>query len=1127
MYTNSPGRLSYFVHSVVLAILSTFFCAFYVYADTLYTDTLSETTIQNIRISVNFRNLPLKEALQQIEKASKLAFIYNKAQIEDTRLVSLNVTDESVAQVLSRLFAQTKVQFRQLDKNIILSIAEPKRTAPTGIIEGTVVDYETNEALVGAAITIAGTNLGTTADASGHFRIGNIPEGVHTLSFSFIGYQPSTVPGVQVKGGTVTRVNHKLVATDNVLGEIVIRPDVAPENTTERLLIQEIRTSRAIVTGISNEQITRSLDFDGAEVVRRGSGVTLVSGRFVMLRGLEPRYTLTLLNDMITPSSENDRKAFSYDMLNSSTIDRIMIAKSPAPELPGDFGGGVVKVYTKSFANARQLQIQVFGQFRPGSSFTNHYTYKGGKYDQLGFDDGTRELPKGLPARREDFPDPDSNNPATQAANAKLARLFPNNWNLLKRYQTIDKRVVINYYDAWNLRKTRLSSLTSLSYFLTGEFRRAELQRGARQIEIDTLTGEQTSTIPPDQTAIDSIYTETARISAMQNFRWVITDRHKLEFRNFFNLLGQDQTLVREARSSANEVGAYYRDLQKTLQYNFRSRLLYTGLLSGEHQLDKKGMTKLNWRTGYAHTTERVPDQRRYDVFRQDSLGASPGPGDYLPGYYRWDPSDGTRTTNARYYSWLEEHAFTISADAERNFGTFLVKAGWFTDSRKRTFRTKLYTPYVNLRAALADDLLPFVDYQSGGVLNLDRNGEKVLNPRNFRADGSGWDFADNSNAGASSRYTASNEQHAGYVALNIPLLEERLNIYGGVRAEWNRLESLGDAYTFTVFERDSSGQIIKETQFDSIPTSSQKRLYWLPSVNVSYRLFPKMLIRVAYGKSLNRPEFREIGPVRYFDLERRANIIGNVKLTNAEIQNFDFRWEWYPKEDQLISIGAFYKDLKKPIESVSTAGNGFVNDEITYLNTDRAKVYGLELEMRTSLDFIPSPLFRYLSVVGNATILKSQVSISESLRSLNRAYPADRPLQGAAPYTINIGLYYDNTNTGTQVSALYNVIGQRLVLAATALSNYSLYEMPRHVIDLSITQRINRRLQIKIGVQDLLNQPFRQYRDVVPNGKFSTVLSRKGRIAGGAALPRLTSDYLEQRYRSGSYYTLGFLFTL
>ena len=131
--------------------------------------------------------------------------------------------------------------------------------------------------MIGATAVVEGTQLGAAVEANGTYTIKNIPEGQHIVAFPYIGYRSAKVPNVQVKAGTITRVDYKLVTDNSTLNEVVIRAKVTPENTTERLLIDEIRNSRSIVSGISNEQITKSLDRDAGEVVRRVSGVTLVS----------------------------------------------------------------------------------------------------------------------------------------------------------------------------------------------------------------------------------------------------------------------------------------------------------------------------------------------------------------------------------------------------------------------------------------------------------------------------------------------------------------------------------------------------------------------------------------------------------------------------------------------------------------------------------------------------------------------------------------------------------------------------------------------------------------------------------------------------------------------------------
>ncbi|MBC7923082.1 MAG: TonB-dependent receptor [Ferruginibacter sp.] len=990
--------------------------------------------------------------------------------------------------------------------------------APTGTIEGNVTDYETNEALIGATVVVQGMTLGGAADATGAFRITGVPIGVQTLNFSFIGYQPASVPNVQVKTGTVTKVDFKLVPSGTLLGEVVIKARVETENSTEISLLTEIQGARNIVTGISNEQISRSLDRNAAEVMRRVSGVTLVNDRFVVIRGLDPRYTLTLLNDLPTPSSENDRRSFSYDMLNSSVIDRITVYKTPAPELQGDFAGGVVKVYTKSSANARQWQVQLSGQYRPGSSFADFYTYQGGKYDQLGFDDGARALPAGFPGLRA-FPQVNSAFRGTSANvpdNVRLARTLPNNWNLLRDRSTFDKRAVVNYYDTWKLGKSRLSSLTSLTYTITRDVNYVDRQFRPATVaflSLERVVREPAPAITtyPQVLARDTLTTESARLGAMQNFRWNINERHSIEFKNFFNQLSRDQTTVRDYRTT--DIGSFTNTLYKAFQYYFRSRGLYTGILSGDHRFGRKDQRSVQWRLGYATTNDQQPDQRRFQIQRSDTLAGSRAivnTPPQLPGYYLFGLSTQANQLNyARYYSSLQERVYTAGADFENNFGKgWLVRVGFFNEYRKRDFQTRwltyaLPTPSSGFPALLNDSLRQAIVNRSQPQFSANR----LFDPGNFREDGSGYTINDVSQTTSFSPayyYDASNQQHAGYVAVNVPLLGERLNVYGGVRVEWNQR-----LITAPYIDKRRSGRIVNLRD-------NETKLLALPSVNVSYRFVPKMLVRAAYGKTLNRPELREAAPFNFYDFNQIAFFQGTIGLKTAEVQNADLRWEYYPTADEMVSVGLYYKNFKNAIENVSSAASNAYSDEIRYVNNPEASAYGLELELRKRLSFIPGAFFGSLSVIGNATLLYTRVKFDAIELQGSPFRRAERPMQGASPYAVNGGIYYDNQTSGTQATVLYNVIGQRLTYPGGAAQE-EIFEQPRQVLDFSVTQRITRFLSLRAGVQDLLNQPYRFSRDVTLDGKYNPDL----RTVNGQG------DYLESTYRPGSYYSFGVLFAL
>jgi outer membrane receptor protein involved in Fe transport len=155
--------------------------------------------------------------------------------------------------------------------------------------------------------------------------------------------------------------------------------------------------------------------------------------------------------------------------------------------------------------------------------------------------------------------------------------------------------------------------------------------------------------------------------------------------------------------------------------------------------------------------------------------------------------------------------------------------------------------------------------------------------------------------------YKANNLIGASYVNTELSI-KSKVRIVAGFRYEY------------------SNQQLTSGTQSDLIEVKNIKHAY-LPSVNISYNITPKMLVRAAYGMSVNRPEFREIAPFAFDDFYTRYTIEGNPNLKNATVHNADIKYEFYPSNGEVISVSAFYKKFLNPIESkavVGTSGSTF-----------------------------------------------------------------------------------------------------------------------------------------------------------------------------------------------------------
>ena len=120
---------------------------------------------------------------------------------------------------------------------------------------------------------------------------------------------------------------------------------------TNVAVLNIIRNSSVVSDGLSIEFIRKTPDRTVGDALKRINGVTIQNDKFVLVRGLADRYNLALLNKTLLPSTEPDRRAFSFDIIPSGLIDNIIIAKSAAANMPGDFAGGIVQITTKDVSN--------------------------------------------------------------------------------------------------------------------------------------------------------------------------------------------------------------------------------------------------------------------------------------------------------------------------------------------------------------------------------------------------------------------------------------------------------------------------------------------------------------------------------------------------------------------------------------------------------------------------------------------------------------------------------------------------------------------------------------------------------------------------------------------------------
>ena len=535
----------------------------------------------------------------------------------------------------------------------------------------------------------------------------------------------------------------------------------------------------------------------------------------------------------------------------------------------------------------------------------------------------------------------------------------------------------------------------------------------------------------PLRKATDNQYSNDVRLGAMLNLTLrPKDDRHYYEWKNIFNQVSKNRYAERVGFNAQP-------DNINDMEYYYSSRTTYNTQLTGRHTFAKD---QIDWSAGYAYANRNLPDRRLIE--RTDRT-------EQRMGIYRI----------SREFTRLDEHILSAGGNYRRDFtiGSFepTLKAGIYGEYRTRTYNARQFQygwqPQNNLPAGF----LFWEDVQG-----------RLLQDENYAPDKlylyEEVNFLNN--------YKGEQTQLAGYIGINFPI--GAFNIYAGVRYEYNR-------------------QVLKMNtrQYEeSLQSTAYNNNDLFPSLNVIYKLSEKHQLRAAYGRSVNRPEFRELSTSVYYDFELGSSVMGNYDLKSAYIDNFDLRYEWYPTTGEQISLALFYKHFKNPIEWTYTVAGG--TDLIySFMNARGANNYGVELDIRKNLDFIGMKNF---SLSFNGSWIESKVQFEPGSNNI------DRPMQGQSPYLINAGIFYNNLERGWNAAVLYNRVGKRIIgvgnrygtgADGSSRNIPNSYEMPRNSLDLSVGKKIGH-LELKLSVRDILAERclFKQFEDVTINGQQRTI---------------------------------------
>ncbi len=904
-------------------------------------------------------------------------------------------------------------------------------------INGRIIDKETGDLLRGATIQLIGTNKGALTDMKGSFRIKDLSPNTYTLKISYIGYKDQTITDINLKNENINLGDLVLEVEATIGEEVVVTADRVLDNQAALLAMR--KNAIQLSDAISAEEIKKTPDSDAGQALKRVSGITLVNDKFVYVRGVSERYSNTTLNGTSLATTEPDKKAFAFDMFPADFLENANVAKSFTPDLPGNFAGGLVQLNTIDFPIGFSLKISSGASMTDNLTFQNKFiSTRGGSNDWLGFDDGTRAIPGNVPNSPSEFKLL-TNNLRTQDENILIPaqQQWANVNNSFNSKQWIrdtsngkpNGNFAISYTDIFSLAENydlgiMASAMYGNSYNLTN------IERGRLQADGTIFnyygSGEQ--------------MVQSTNLGGLFNIAFKLGPNNSISLKNTYNNSSDDDVTIINGYKEQNQI--------KQFGYQYVQKSLFASQLGGEHNIPSLMNSLINWKIGYSFSKRDEPDFRRVRYSRNDENEP-----------FRVDIYDmnGNGYQAGRFFSYLNENAYNASLDYTLPIENMKIKLGGLYESKDRDFLVRSFT------IVKSNFVLPYYyNDDFGYVLRNDGNEEfyneaftsspdQLFDSKNFAFDKLGY----SEETKLTDSYKATEGLFAGYLMGDVPFMIARNKFRAilGLRIE-NSNQNLKNYYPIASNSGDST-------------FVDRNTLDFLPAINLNYEINNNMNLRLAASQTLTRPSLREYAPFTFYDFQFQGDVTGNPDLVRALIQNYDIRWEWFTAPGEVISVSGFYKTFTNAIEETIIPTSS--NFKKTFTNAEgKALNYGIELELRKSLSFISESLDNFMFNM-NIALINSEIEVKQ-VNKIDK-----RKMWGQSPYTINLGLYYANVDWGTTVNLSYNTFGKRIIQVAD-IQRYSfddphVYELPRNVIDLSISKVLFENIDLKFVAKDIFNE--------------------------------------------------------
>jgi len=896
-------------------------------------------------------------------------------------------------------------------------------------IKGTISDSLTGESLIGATAFVKENITGTSTEFDGSFELIFQNTGNYEIEFSYVSYLTKTI---KLNLSQDTFLEIKLVSDELMTEAVEVIAKANKETNIELIKMQ--KNSATVVDGMNAETFKKTPDNKASDVFKRISGATVQDNKFVIIRGLNDRYNFGLINGAPLPSSESDRRAFSFDIFPSNMIDNLLIYKTATSDLPGEFSGGVININTTEPKEDTITTIQLGTSFNTITTFNNFVNYPGSKTDFLGIGAYSRQLPDGIPTTQEfTFLD--------KIQKAELAKLIPDNW-ITQNFTSLPN---FNLQSTVN-RNYKFAEKSSFGfnfgYNYNHNFNFSNLVR--QEFE------ESATDVIKKMELRDSVFTISVLHSGLLNLSLSLGKNHSIKSKNLYSISSEDKLNI---RNGVRELDNDPHQWEKSKNFWYTENKLLTSQLIGEHKFSN---FKLDWNLSISDVHRNIPNLKRI-VYRKYTLLEN----DTTEQYTAVVQNNGTIPTSAGNMFWSNssENIYSSRIDGTYKFdlgkSNNELKAGSWIQYRNRDFISR------NLGFS---QYKPNGSYFNSELLLLE--SDEIFSSENMGllSDGTGG-FKLEESTRVDDSYRAHSLLNVGYLMLDSKINDKfRINI--GLR-----VESYNQNFKY-IEDGSFVEKVIDTTVVD-----------FLPSVNIIYSPSDKYKIRASYYRTVSRPEFRELAPFSFYNFINDNIISGDPYLKRATIDNVDVRFEYYPSPEQMISISGFYKNFINPIEMINRTGTSG-SPELYFANVNKVDNFGAELELKLKLStFSKNKQHSFLSntnIFTNVSYINSNVDLTGYIGSGDT-----RPLQGQSPYIINSGVFWQNSNKDWQASVSYNYVAPRIYIVGN-VQEPSVWEQGRHLLDFQIGKKFNK-WELKLNVRDALSQKLILFQDLNGNRNYDS----------------------------------------